>query len=201
MALFRDIDTIEELAHILASNVDDLSDFSRGERDVLVVNAFDDELVLDVGGEGDGAAGEEVDLLDLFSADEVLDLDGTLVLGDGGVDGEMGVDQSHLVLETLSDPDDHVSDVGGAGLNATLLLVAAEPLFKADDLLLFLVLGNLNVGGHVTEALHDLTQGSLHSHLAGLGAHSHYRVKSTHTYRQRESLPLLECSDISSLLP
>lgn len=41
---------------------------------------------------------------------EVSDLDGLSVTGDNRVDGEMGVDQLHLVLVTLGDTGDHVGD-------------------------------------------------------------------------------------------
>ena len=38
----------------------------------------------------------------------------TIVVGDS-VDGEMGVDQSHLVQESLCDSDNHVLDEGFDG--------------------------------------------------------------------------------------
>jgi len=96
-----DVDTVEELSVILATDLADLGNLGAGERNVLVVDALEDELVLKVGVKLDGGAGEEIDLLDLFATEEVLDFDGAAVLGNGHVNGEMGVNKSHLVSVTL----------------------------------------------------------------------------------------------------
>ena len=100
-ASLGDVDTVEELSVILAADLADLGNLGAGEGHVLVVDALEDELVLEVGVELDGGAGEEIDLLDLFATEEVLDFDGSAVLGDDDVDGEMGVHQSHLVSVAL----------------------------------------------------------------------------------------------------
>lgn len=64
----------------------------------------------------------------------VPDLDlpqtGLLVLVEVDVDGEMGVDVTHLVLEALGDTDDHVVDEGADGAEGgDVLPVAVVHLF------------------------------------------------------------------------
>jgi hypothetical protein len=101
LALLGHVDTVEELSVILVSDLADLGDLSADEGDVLVVDTFEDELVLEVGVELDGAAGEHLDLLGLLASEEVLDLEGLAVLGDHDVDGEVSVHESHLIFVTL----------------------------------------------------------------------------------------------------
>ena len=99
--LLGDEDSIEELTLILVTDVADLADLGAAEGDGGVVETVEDELVLDVLGGEDSAAGLEVDEVALLSAEEVLDLNLLLVLGDDGVDGEMRVHESHLVAVAL----------------------------------------------------------------------------------------------------
>lgn len=54
------------------------------------------------------------------------------------VDGEMGVDVSHLVLEALRDTDDQVVDVGSDGSEGSDILARAVVDLDADDILLWL---------------------------------------------------------------
>jgi hypothetical protein len=93
----------------------------------LDVVTLEDDLVLDFG-KGDSDTGCHAAFSDnllshYWSAPfpipqveqqrtEVSDLEvGSIIVGDG-VDGEMGVDQSHLVQESLCDTNDHVLDEG-----------------------------------------------------------------------------------------
>lgn len=62
----------------------------------------------------------------------VPDLDGLLVVGDDDVDGEMGVDETHLVGETESNTLDHVLDLGSDGAKASNVLASSVPDDKLD---------------------------------------------------------------------
>lgn len=62
----------------------------------------------------------------------VPDLDGLLVVGDDNVDGEMGVDETHLVGETESNTLDHVLDLGSDGAKASNVLASSVPDDKLD---------------------------------------------------------------------
>jgi len=65
------------------------------------VDAIEDNLTLLFGGESGDGASLHLDDLVLLSTKEVLDSDLGAVLGDDDVDGEMSVDESHLVAEAL----------------------------------------------------------------------------------------------------
>lgn len=58
---------------------------------------------------------------------EVSDLNGLSVTGDNRVDGEMGVDKLHLVLETLGNTGDHVGDHGLDGSQTSNVLSCTVP--------------------------------------------------------------------------
>jgi hypothetical protein len=100
-SLLGDVDSVQELSVILATDLADLGDLCAWEWDVLVVNSFEDELVLEIWVQLDGGAGKKLDLLDLFTSEEVLDFDGSSILGDHNVNGEMSVNESHLVSVAL----------------------------------------------------------------------------------------------------
>lgn len=55
-----------------------------------------------------------------------------LVVGDDNVDGEMGVDETHLVGETESNTLDHVLDLGSDGAKASNVLASSVPDDKLD---------------------------------------------------------------------
>ena len=94
-------DAVKELTLVLASDSADLLDLGAAEGEGGVVDSVEDELTLDVGGVGDLGAAFHHDKLVLLATEEVLDGDAGAVLGDGDVDGEMGVYQPHLVSEAL----------------------------------------------------------------------------------------------------
>lgn len=66
---------------------------------------------------------------------------GTVIVGDS-VDGEMCVDQSHLVEEALCDTDDHVLDQGLDGPEAGNVLSGTVPDGELD----FSLLGGVDLG-------------------------------------------------------
>ena len=99
--LLRDKDTIQEFTLVLGSDLAHLGNLGAAEGDEGVVETVEDELVLNILGKLNSASGLEVDGVGNLAAEEVLDLNLSLVLGDVGVDGEMCMDKSHLVAETL----------------------------------------------------------------------------------------------------
>ena len=99
--LLGDEDAVKELALVLSADPADLLHLGAEHGKRAVVVAVEDELALDVGGDLDGAAVLHGDELVLLAAEEVLDGDAGAVLGHNHVDGEMRVDESHLVAEAL----------------------------------------------------------------------------------------------------
>ena len=69
---------------------------------MLDINTFEDELVLKIGVELDSGASEQLNALDLFTTEEVLDLNSFSILGDANVNGEMSMYESHLISVTLN---------------------------------------------------------------------------------------------------
>lgn len=65
-------------------------------------------------------------------AEEVANLDRVGLVVDDDVDGEMGVDQSHLVCETVLDTLDHVLELRSDGAQAGDVLAATVPDDEAD---------------------------------------------------------------------
>lgn len=99
--LLGDEDTIKEFTLILAADSADLLDLGAALGESGVVNAIEDQLALDVSGVVHLGAALHHDELVLLATKEVLDGDAGAVLGDGHIDGEMGVHKSHLVAEAL----------------------------------------------------------------------------------------------------
>ena len=99
--LLGDEDTIKELTLVLAADLADLLDLGAAEGERGVVDAVEDELTLDVVGQLRDRAGLHLDDLVLLATEEVLHDNLRSVLGDDHVDGEVGMDKSHLVAEAL----------------------------------------------------------------------------------------------------
>ena len=172
-ALLGDEDTIEELTLILVSNVDGLADSSTAERDSGVIEAFEDEFVLNISGESDSDTGEHVNVLDLLTSEEVLDIDARSILGDDAVNGEMSMDGSHLVHESFGDTGAHVLNVGLESVNGTSLLVSTEPHADSEVVSLGVTLSTglldlLDLTVQVREVLGNGTSGSTDLHDSGL---------------------------------
>lgn len=73
------------------------------------------------------------------------------------VDGEMGVDISHLVLEALGDTDDEVVDDGPDGAESGDILAVAVVDLNADNVLL----EDREVDGDMAHVLDELAAGAL----------------------------------------
>eukprot|EP00959_Pyramimonas_sp_CCMP1952_P183297 3832132-Pyramimonas_sp.AAC.1 len=93
----------------------------------LDVVALQDKLVLHIIGALDLGVLKHVDVANPLLPKEVADLQVLAAVGDGGVDGEMGVHETHRVTETLGDAGHHVAHVGQYGANASKSLGLAKP--------------------------------------------------------------------------
>jgi len=168
LALLGDVDTIQELTDILVLDGGGLLDVGSGLGDVVKIVTDQGDLILLVLGVEDGDALQHGNLHDDLLTQEVADLDGLLIIGNNDVDGEMGVDETHLVLVTLGDTDDHVVDQGADGAEASDVLALAVPDNKAEA-------GGIhldNVHLNVTEVLVEGTAGTSDGDLAGLDLNS-----------------------------
>ena len=109
-----------------------LVDESGGVRDVLDVISDNLQLILLLFVVKGNNSWESFDLVDLFGAEEVADLDHCSVLVEHEFHWEVGVGSFHGVLESLGDSDEHVLDVGGDGLGDGVQLAAWEPDCEGD---------------------------------------------------------------------
>lgn len=193
VAPLRNVDTVKELTDILVADAADLLDVGGGLGDVLDGVAAEDKLVLDVLGGLDVNTLTESDAADELLAEEVPahsisvspfpclssifprsswcrvpDLNNpeasVVVLVKVDVDGEMGVDVTHLVLEALGDTDDHVVDERTDGTESGDVLAGTVVHLDLDGGLIGLLEGD----GQVTEILLKDTTGTLDSDLTGL---------------------------------
>jgi len=143
-------------------------DLTAGEGDVVQVVTFNDEFILHFFSSGDLNAGEHLDLSDDLFTQEVFDFEACIVVGDEGVDGEMGIGESHLELVTLGDTVDHVSDLGSNGGNAGLLLSLGHPELESQFSNTLFVFSLGNGERNVLESSGDGTSGSLNGDFSGL---------------------------------
>lgn len=145
------------LSDILVSHSADLLNIGRTLRNVLDGVTLEDELILLVLGRLNIDTLLHDNSSDDLLADEVSDLDlGEASLGVGGhvdVDGEMGVDVSHLVLEALGHTDHQVVDVSSDGSEGSDILSVAVVDLNRDDVLL----GLTKVHGQVAKVLDQLS--------------------------------------------
>lgn len=149
------------LSDILVSHPADLLDIGSTLRYVLDRVAREDKLVLLGGGDLNLDTGLHNNTADNLLANEVSDLDlkqaslGVLVEVD--VDGEMGVDVSHLVLEALGNTDDQVLDQGSDSSKSGDVLANTVVDLDRDGVLL----GDGEVDGQVAKVLDQLASGTL----------------------------------------
>ena len=156
------------LSDILVPDLADLLNVGGALGDSLNGVTAQDELVLLRLGSLDVNAGLHGDAANDLLADEVADLDlpqvGLGVLVEADVDGEMGVDVTHLVLEALGDADHHVLDDGLDGAEGGDVLANAVVDLNGDDI----ALGVCEGDGEVTKVLDQLTARALDGDHAGL---------------------------------
>jgi hypothetical protein len=157
-SLLAHVDTVQELSDILVLDLGDLLDLRAVDAEVLNAVALEDDFVLDLR----AVNGDSLDHLhsadDLLSQ-EVADLDQVLGVRDVNVDGEMRVDELHLVLEALGDTNHHVLDVGDNGSLHSVLLGSSKPHLDGD-LLRSLISVDISRDGF--EAAGQRSAGALH---------------------------------------
>lgn len=95
------------------------------------------------------------------------------VLLDVHVDGEMGVDVTHLVEETAGNTDDQVVDQGADGTEGSDTLADTVVQLDGDHVGLGATEGDSDVG----EVLDELATGTLNGHNARTNVNLHYRRK------------------------
>ena len=94
-------DAIKELTLVLASYSANLLDLRAAQGESSDVDSVKDKLTLLFFALDDLAAWGHSDELVLLATKEILNSDAGSILGDGDIDGEMSVDQSHLEAEAL----------------------------------------------------------------------------------------------------
>jgi hypothetical protein len=161
VALLRDVETVQELPDILVPHPANLLDVRSALRDSLERVTEKDQLILLVLRDLSLDTGLHHDIPDDLLADEVTDLDlpvaslGVLVQVD--VDGKMGVDVAHLVLEPLGHASDEVVDDGPDGTEGGNVLADAMVDLDANQVLL----GGREADGDVAQVLDELAAGAL----------------------------------------
>lgn len=78
-----------------------MGDLSARKGNGSITDSVENEFILDVFGEIDGATWLENNQVSLLTTQEVFDFDLLLILGDDNIDGEMCMYESHLVSEAL----------------------------------------------------------------------------------------------------
>lgn len=155
--------SVTHLTDILVANTADLLDVGGTLGDTLQGVTGELELILNVGRGEDLNTGLGSDAADVLLTEEVTDLNlsavGLGVLLDVDVDGEMGVDVTHLVQEAAGDTDDQVVDDGADGTEGSDTLAGTVVQLDGDDLLL----GAAEGDGDVGEVLDELAAGALDS--------------------------------------
>lgn len=141
------VDTIQELTDILVSDSADLLDVGTVLGNSLQGVTRQDQLVLLGGGVLDGDTIEDLHLSDSLLTQEVSDLNVLLAvnLNNVDVDWEMRIDVSHLVLVTLGDTGNQVSNQGLDGSQSSNVLSVTVVDSDLDGLVGNLGEGNVNV--------------------------------------------------------
>jgi len=128
------VDTVQELADVLFTHVADHVDESSRPRNQLNIISGNHKLVFHGRRPLDGHASEHSDNADPLLSQEVADLHDLATTFDVDVDGEVGVDEAHLVFEALGHAFNHVGDVRSGGADCGELLAGPEGLLDAEEL-------------------------------------------------------------------
>ncbi len=131
-ALLGDVDSVEELSQILVTNVGGLLDLRGGETNVGDVVPAQLNLILHFRISNVSDALQKLHLTHPLLPAEVTNFDD--VAGKGNVDGEVAVNEAHLVDEAFGDAHEHVIDVRADRPDACQLLAVGEPQVDANAL-------------------------------------------------------------------
>jgi len=143
--------------------VSHLMDERASAGDGLDVVALQHKLILNVVGAVDLCVFKHGNVAHPLLPEEVTDLQRLAIIRDGGVDGEMGVHETHGVTETLGDTSHHVVHVAEHGANGREALGAPKPQLDLQELRILLCgFFEEHVHTNVSEALRQGAAGSLH---------------------------------------
>ena len=96
---------------------------SEGDKGNVISSQFN--LILDVGRADEFDPWHKLDFSDTLFSQKVANLNH--ISSESNIDGEMGIDESHLVEESASDTDNHVINVRADSSDAGKLLARSEP--------------------------------------------------------------------------
>lgn len=177
--------TVQELSDILVSDVCHLLNLSCSEGHLHNINAADLKLILDICCSHGLHSVHQAHLPPISAnppdrtaitdpahkllSHEVADLNHTVVVGEGHIDGKVGVNKSHLVEETNSHSSDHVFDVRAHSANTSKLLAVCEPQLNSNcagsSIVLHVQSQVLERALHSTPLSCDRDCASIHHHL------------------------------------
>ena len=123
----------------------------------------------------------------LLLAKEVTDLDGGVAVGNAGVNGEVSVDEPHLVAVALGDAGDEVPDVAEGGADGGGGLAGPEPRVDLQLPIAVLVGDELEVQVQVLEVTDQLPPGALNLDDLGVNLDAH-AVGDVHRLRRKDRL-------------
>jgi hypothetical protein len=160
---FRNVNTIQELTDILVLDETRLLDISGGLRNVFKRVTSDGKFILLVLGSLDCNTFTHLDVEDNLLTQEVTDLNSIRRVVDNDVDGEMSINVTQLVLETLGDTSDHVVDQRTDSTDTSDVLTETVVDDKLD-----VVTSNSDFNVQVTEVLVKNTTRTFNGDLTGL---------------------------------
>jgi hypothetical protein len=160
---FRDVDTIQELTDILVLDETRLLDIGSGLGDVFERVTGQNKFILLGLGSRDSDTFTHLDVEDDLLTQEVTDFNSIGGIVDDDVDGEMSINVTHLVFETLGDTSDHVVDQRADSTDTGNVLTETVVDNELD-----LITNNGNFNVQVTEVLVKSTTGTFNSNLARL---------------------------------
>jgi hypothetical protein len=93
-------------------------------------------------------------------------MDDLTSIGNVTLDGEMGIGESHLESESISDSFDHVLDMRSDGVDTCFLLSLSQPHLDTD--LVVVVFGTDHVEATVFEGSLENAQRTFHAYVSAL---------------------------------
>ena len=132
-SLLRYINSVKEFTQILVADVSGLLDLGTSKGNKGDVISTELNLILCVSRPNVLDTLKKLDLTDPLFSEEVANFNS--VTGEGNIDGEMRVDETHLVQEPLGDTHHHVINVGAHRAHTSELLTVGEPQVNTNVLL------------------------------------------------------------------
>jgi len=159
-SLVGDVDTVQEFSDILVAHSANTLDRRSRLGDVLDVIALENKLILLCLGLGDDNTIKHIDMPDELLAQKVPNLNFLPAILDNAVDGEMGINRTHLVAEALGDTSNHILDQTLDRPQARDMLASALPYRECDRVVLA-GLDELDVHVHMSDVFGQFTARAL----------------------------------------